>query len=361
MGVRSIKGLGLTLMMLGLFVGSAGPVCAPEAVDLGTLGGDESLAANINQARVIVGGAETADGKWHAFMWQDGVMTDLGTLGGDTSEAHDLTESPDLCIVGTSLAVIPEMDTPEDTFQRAFIWRAGVMSDLGPDNPYANSEAWAINESLQVVGAAGCSSAYQAVLWDQGVMTCLGTLGGTNSIAYDINADGLVVGSSDAPAPIEDPNQPTLPDVTRAFLWQAGAMTDLGTLGGRNSVAYAIDDQGSVSGWADTADGERHAFAWTEETGMQDLGTLGGTVAEAWGGRGLGTCGYSLDPNGNVTGYWLGLTYGLVPLENPLGGDGPTFVHAIGANARTVGATWTPEGNMRAFLRHWTMMWEVLP
>ncbi len=360
MYARLVKGGGLTLMALGLFVASAGPVCAPEPIDLGTLGGDESLAAAVNKAKVVVGGAMTAGGAWHAFLWQDGAMTDLGTLGGDAAEAHDLTESPDLTVVGTSLA--PSASDANNLVERAFLWHDGAMTDLGPDDGDADSEAWAINESHQVVGGARFGDDWQAFLWQAGTMTSLGTLGGIDSIAYDINADGIVVGYSDAPAPMEDPNQPALPDVKRAFLWQSGTMTDLGTLGGRNSTAYGIDDGGNVTGWTDTADGERHAFLWNATDGMQDLGTLGGTVSEAWGARGSTACGYSVDPNtGQILGYWLGTTYGLIQLENPFGTGGPVFVHAMGQNARTVGSAQTADGEMHAFLRRFTTVSEVLP
>src|SRR5438270_891169 len=40
----------------------------------------------------------------------------------------------------------------------------------------------------------------------------------------------------------------------------------LGTLGGRHSVAYAINDAGQVVGGADTSDGRRQAFLWQDGT-----------------------------------------------------------------------------------------------
>jgi probable HAF family extracellular repeat protein len=50
--------------------------------DLGTLGGDQSSAEDINKVGQIVGTSKTASGVRHAFLWQDGEMKDLGTLLG---------------------------------------------------------------------------------------------------------------------------------------------------------------------------------------------------------------------------------------------------------------------------------------
>ena len=56
-----------------------------RAVDLGTLGGAGSIAFGINKNGQIVGQSLTAQTQNHAFLWSAGVMTDLGTLGGRSS------------------------------------------------------------------------------------------------------------------------------------------------------------------------------------------------------------------------------------------------------------------------------------
>jgi probable HAF family extracellular repeat protein len=103
-------------------------------------------------------------------------------------------------------------------------------------------------------------------------MTDLGTLGGSQSEAKAVDATGHVVGTSWT---IGDTSQ-------HAFLWTAASgMFDLGTLGGTSSVATAISG-GTIVGtsWT-TGDVAQHAFMWTAAAGMRDLGTLGGTSSAA--------------------------------------------------------------------------------
>lgn len=61
-----------------------------------------------------------------------------------------------------------------------------------------------------------------AALWNNGTVTDLGTLGGTNSGANSINNSGQAVGSS----------QMNGDTAEHAVLWSNGTMIDLGTLGG---------------------------------------------------------------------------------------------------------------------------------
>ena len=68
-------------------------------------------------------------------------------------------------------------------------------------------------------------------------MMPLGDLGGGASSAHSIGNGGHVVGQSHTP----------LPGAVHAFSWRDGAMTDLGTLGGRDSFAYGVNVLGATA------------------------------------------------------------------------------------------------------------------
>ena len=75
---------------------------------------------------------------------------------------------------------------------------------------------------------------------------------------------------------------------SRAFMWsKASGMLDIGTLGGAYAHAFAINDAGFVTGYAQITSkaGAVHAFIYDSRGlhigpwGMRDLGTLGGSYS----------------------------------------------------------------------------------
>ncbi len=105
----------------------------------------------------------------------------------------------------------------------------------------------------------------------------LGTLGGANSVAYDVNNLAIVVGSADTRSA----------DAAHAVLWQGGVVQDLGVPpGDMRSQALAIDDVQQIIGCSYTENGPSRGLL-LQEGAMQDLGSLGGSTC----GRGLNQAG----------------------------------------------------------------------
>jgi len=172
-------------------------------------------------------------------------MTDVGTLGGRQSAAMAINARGQ--VVGWADRGLAE----------AFLWENGVMRGLGSLG--GESEALAINNAVQIVGESGG----RATFWENGVMRDLGSLEGyPASGAWDINQAGVVVGFA---------LRQNGPDrVYRAFLHDGRQMIDLGTLGGEQGSARAINDHGAVVGGAETETGVVHAFLWKDGL-MHDL------------------------------------------------------------------------------------------
>jgi probable HAF family extracellular repeat protein len=218
---------------------------------LGALGGSTARAVDINNRGQIVGFSDTASGLPHAVLWQHDQTTDLGTLGGGISLATAINDRGE--VTGDSLTA--------DGAWHAFRWHDGALRDLGA------FDAGGINNRGQIAGVAACAGEDLppvrtcAVRWQAGTLT---RLDDRAERATAINDRGDIIGTL-----------ATRPLSVRAFIWRQGVLTDLGTLGGTFTSAHALNDRGQVVGGSSPAPGQpEHPFLWYRAT-MVDLTTRG--------------------------------------------------------------------------------------
>jgi probable HAF family extracellular repeat protein len=104
------------------------PQAGPPApgVDLGTLGGQTSMAFGMNNRGEVVGQSQAADGSTHAFVYRDGEMIELG--GGPDTWANALAVNNKGTIVGGLDTLKPA--TPGEV-GRALDQRFGVLFQDG--------------------------------------------------------------------------------------------------------------------------------------------------------------------------------------------------------------------------------------
>ena len=114
-------------------------------------------------------------------------------------------------------------------------WGRGIDIDVGN-----YCVAHGVDDLARVVGEHQFDGGVHGFLWKAGRMHDLGTLGGSPSIAYAINLRGQVVG-----APFTAGNE------RHAFLWHGGKMTDIGNWEDfYDSIAWAINARGEIVDWA---------------------------------------------------------------------------------------------------------------
>src|SRR5688572_23865089 len=116
-------------------------------IDLGTLGGGNSIAYAINNLCQVVGHADTVeDEDLHAFLYRNGQTIDLDTMGNEQGVARGINHHDQ--VVG-HFRNFPAPD-------RAFLWDQGTMYDLNdlipPASGWTLGLAGDINNAGWIVG-----------------------------------------------------------------------------------------------------------------------------------------------------------------------------------------------------------------
>ncbi len=271
----------LVISNSGWIGGAAGVGAAEHAVlwyggrmiDIGIpgLGGKNSFGYGVNDFGMSTGEAETSEAdptgedfcgfqiggfslsptQCVPFIWVNGRMFPLQTLGGVNGIATQINNSGAVAGYAENTTLDPGCTAPQKYQFKPVVWSNGRVRQL-PTGKDADGLAFAINELGNVVGSSGTCAPYNfiwgfyfapthALLWQNGVATDLGNLGGvSNNLAHDINNLGQVVGGSDISGDL----------TSHAFLWTPGTkMLDLGTVDGDYfSFGLGINDAGQIVG-----------------------------------------------------------------------------------------------------------------
>jgi probable HAF family extracellular repeat protein len=249
----------------------------------------------------------------HAVAWQDGELTDLGALPGQNSSAI-FQQNANGVGVGASEDGLTDPFT-KTAASAAVMFENGRVTELGALPGGYESAAQNINDQGQVAGLSsnsvrdqyacsilgqtppcGWTTEVRAVVWRNGVISDLGTLGGPDALEVAQNDQGEIAGESYTS---DQPSATTSVPTLAPFLWKNGHMINLGTLGGTSGQANWLNDRGEVVGQSNLrGDGtlNYNAFLWN---GRRMIDLTPGTE------RGSATW---INDQGDVTGYTCGAT-----------------------------------------------------
>jgi probable HAF family extracellular repeat protein len=245
------------------------PVTVPSYIPLARIVGEDSEAVAINESgHVAINSGCTPIyydlnwGTYNGLNWDIfEVLNHLPGYDDPCTSAVDINDSK-----YTNHDGIPDAHIIGHTFDGAV-----------PEEAFSESgnlfEREKLNISLALIKT---SESVQGFFWDGGAMYPVDHLGGGTSVTTDINDNDQVVGAATTDSGAYHAILWTLDPVT-----EKGVIRDLGTLGGTNSFATAINEAGQITGFSETGElyNEQgvvvpvfHAFLWNDGT-MYDLGT----------------------------------------------------------------------------------------
>ena len=355
-----------------------------QLIDVGTLGGAQSTLAGggvLNNQGTLVGCADTSTPNpnypnfnpflidsqfpfgadpfiFHTFQFKDGRVTDMGALPGANSSCEGFQTEGGLIVGGSENGLIdPLTGWPA---MEAVAWQNGKVTNLGT---FGGNESYAIgaNDRGQVVGAAantvpdpfsiffGWGTQTRAFLWTQSQgLQDLGTLGGPDAFAVNINDRGQIFGVSYTS---DVPNSLTGIPPFDAFLYEKGKMTDIPNgFGGTQTNPLGANNHGELIGNASFADEQTsHPFLWSKGKWI-DLGTFGGTFGDPSSINDAGAItGHAATPDSAVHGFlWK---KGVLTDIGTVNGDDCSAGFSINSANQIVGQSFACDGSVsHAFL-----------
>ncbi len=211
-----------------------------KLTQVASLGGVNCDPNAINDKGYIVGVSDTAKSASRAFIAFNGKTTALSLLSGKRSAARDINNRNE--IIGWA---------DVEKYQRhPVLWDKKGIHDL-TDVLTEKAEIQSINDRGDILAHLLTRKGIRNVLYSQGKIIEIPTLGRSHNRANGLNNLGEVVGFIETKSDIH------------AFLYQKKTI-DLGTLGGDYSVALSVNDRGEIVGRSSTKADVVHACLWVK-------------------------------------------------------------------------------------------------
>ena len=216
-------------------------------IELGTLGGPDSLATDLNNKGQIIGSSSISEGlQPTAFLWEEGTMVPLTVTAGLTTTANEINDAG--LIAGTAIT-----EAGAVTKQWPVLWAADTYTKLATISD-TQGTAQAVNNLGLIAGNSITESNNHLLIWQDEILSKTVPISGGVGWVSGLNASGQIAGYID-----EVQGNKT------AFLWVTGVFTDVGTLGGINSMALDLNDLGQIVGNSTISDDlTSHAFLWED-------------------------------------------------------------------------------------------------
>lgn len=233
----------------------------------------DTFVVDLNDRGLAVGFYRPAGGDWPAptVVWRDGAFIPLSDPDGPHGVASALNNNN--VIVGTM---------SDDEGFELVRWQpegdAWTMTRLGVRGARPSD----VNDRGEIVGVVWEPLPSERdvtrslpFIWQDGSLTMLPTLGGAGTgysvDVTSINNAGWIVGRLDLPVEGElgEDERP----VERAVVWRDGQVIELASLGGSTSIAHDVNESGQIVGSSQTAEGDAHACIW-EGGVLRDLNDL---------------------------------------------------------------------------------------
>jgi probable HAF family extracellular repeat protein len=220
------------------------PLLAQQPVIPIATGHPYSLAEAINNRGQVVGVMNFPDdeGRFHAYVWQDGLLRDLHPTGG--SHALDINDR------GRIVGIADLGDGLGDPV----VWDEGPA--VGLEKPAgALCVPTAINEHGLIVGYCSGPTENVLVFWRAGVLERLALPADIYyAVPEDLNESEVVVGLAFSGDGRRFP-----------FVWRQGRLTDLNTISDRLfERVVAINRRGQIAGEGPGPDGRGQGLLWED-------------------------------------------------------------------------------------------------